>query len=109
MPLFTRIRSNNDTQWQAVLERDELEPGDTAPKRESVLTEYYRLLAWEPAGEDNNRYPGTTMLENAEEQKRDLEKLLSAYNTRLSFKENKIGKMKLDEQNNDKDGLVADW
>ena len=54
------------------------------------------------------RYPETTMLEIAEEQKRYLEELLSAYNTHLSFKENKTGKMKLKEQNKDKDGLVAE-
>ena len=68
-----------ETEWQSFLHQGDIRSGQPVNKKFKTLQEYCTLLAWIPAGEDDNRYPvDATLLEQGNEVELHLQVLSDA-------------------------------
>lgn len=78
----------NPTQWEAFLNGDPIRKGQRGWQKWSNMQEYCNILAWLPAGEDDDRYPKEpSRLEAAKEACQALEDLTTAYRALKDGKE----------------------
>ncbi len=68
------------TEWEAFLKSESLGKGQPGYKQWAALTEYYVILGWLPAGEDDPRYPTRkAVLERAQAAHEALKDLCAAH------------------------------
>ena len=106
------IAGMTETEWQAFLQQGEGPGGQEGTKKQRTVKEYCTLLAWIPAGEDDNRYPSDSeLLEKGKQMDLHLQVLLDAmevHNTGVDQKKVDKGKEALKTVRKDAQSLAAE-
>ena len=101
-----------ETEWQAFLQQGQGSSGRLGTKKHGTLHDYYKILAWTPAREDDNRYPtDARLLEQGREVDLHLQVLLDAmevHNWGVDHKKTEKGKEAIKTARKDAQSLAAE-